>query len=278
MPAAMTRIPRCCWAPRATWPRSATSPAPPSSSSSPPKRGLGGARAMLAEGLFERFPCDEIYGMHNSPYHEPGIVGVKKGPAMAGANFFDIRIDGKGCHAAMPESGIDTIVVATALVQQLQTIGPQRPRRVAAGAVGHADPFRRGLQRHPRQRHDHRHRALFRPQDRRHGLPPDGGDLQGHGAGLRGRDRDGHAQRLRPAGERPRAVGRDDRRGAGTRRREGGDQDRHRHGVRGFRRHAAGRPRRLLHHRPRRHGAAAQPRLRARRFDPAGRPAVRTSP
>jgi amidohydrolase len=88
----------------------------------PAEEGLGGARAMLADGLFDRFPCDEIYGLHNSPYHEPGVVGVKPGPAMAGANFFDIRVDGKGCHAAMPETGIDTVVVATALVQQLQTI------------------------------------------------------------------------------------------------------------------------------------------------------------
>ncbi len=88
----------------------------------PAEEGLGGARAMLADGLFDRFPCDEIYGLHNSPYHEPGVVGVKPGPAMAGANFFDIKVTGKGCHAAMPESGIDTIVIATALVQQLQTI------------------------------------------------------------------------------------------------------------------------------------------------------------
>ena len=97
----------------------------------PAEEGLGGARAMLAEGLFERFPCDELYGMHNSPYHAPGIVGVKPGPAMAGANFFDIRVDGKGCHAAMPETGIDTIVIATALVQQLQTI---KARNVPAAA------------------------------------------------------------------------------------------------------------------------------------------------
>ncbi len=97
----------------------------------PAEEGLGGARAMLADGLFERFPCDELYGMHNSPYHAPGIVGVKPGPAMAGANFFDIRVDGKGCHAAMPETGIDTIVIATALVQQLQTI---KARNVPAAA------------------------------------------------------------------------------------------------------------------------------------------------
>jgi hippurate hydrolase len=88
----------------------------------PAEEGLGGARAMIADGLFERFPCDEIYGIHNSPYHGFGEIGVKPGPAMAGANFFDIRITGRGSHAAMPEAGRDPIVIATALVQQLQTI------------------------------------------------------------------------------------------------------------------------------------------------------------
>ncbi|MEZ5751573.1 MAG: M20 aminoacylase family protein [Paracoccaceae bacterium] len=88
----------------------------------PAEEGLGGARAMIADGLFDRFPCDEIYGMHNSPYHEPGVIGVKPGKAMAGANFFDITITAKGSHAASPETGIDSIVIASALVGQLQTI------------------------------------------------------------------------------------------------------------------------------------------------------------
>ncbi|MEM8759318.1 MAG: M20 aminoacylase family protein [Pseudomonadota bacterium] len=88
----------------------------------PAEEGLGGARAMLADGLFERFPCDEIYGIHNSPYHEPGEIGVKPGDAMAGANFFDIRITGKGSHAAMPHVGRDALLITTALVQQLQSI------------------------------------------------------------------------------------------------------------------------------------------------------------
>ena len=51
----------------------------------PAEEGLGGARGMLADGLFERFPCDEIFGMHNTPNGEPGTVGICKGPAMAGA-------------------------------------------------------------------------------------------------------------------------------------------------------------------------------------------------
>ena len=88
----------------------------------PAEEGLGGGRAMIADGLFDRFPCDEIYGMHNSPYHPPGEIGVKPGPAMAGANFFDITVTAKGCHAAMPESGIDAVVIASELVGQLQSI------------------------------------------------------------------------------------------------------------------------------------------------------------
>lgn len=88
----------------------------------PAEEGLGGARAMLADGLFDRFPCDEIYGLHNSPYHAPGVIGIKPGKAMAGANFFDITVTAKGCHAAMPESGIDAVVIAAELVGQIQTI------------------------------------------------------------------------------------------------------------------------------------------------------------
>jgi amidohydrolase len=88
----------------------------------PAEEGLGGARATVAEGLFDRFPCDEIYGLHNSPYHAPGVIGVKPGKAMAGANFFDITVTAKGCHAAMPESGIDAVVIAAELVGQVQTI------------------------------------------------------------------------------------------------------------------------------------------------------------
>ena len=67
----------------------------------PAEEGLGGARRMLSEDLFGRFPCDEVYGMHNAPNGKPGTVGICKGPAMAGAMFFDIVVQGKGSHAAM---------------------------------------------------------------------------------------------------------------------------------------------------------------------------------
>ncbi len=88
----------------------------------PAEEGLGGARNMLADGLFERFPCDEIYGMHNSPNGEPNKVTICKGTAMAGAARFDIRIKGKGSHAAMPQHSRDPLIVASALVGQMQTI------------------------------------------------------------------------------------------------------------------------------------------------------------
>lgn len=88
----------------------------------PAEEGLGGARAMLADNLFDRFPCEEIYGMHNMPDGRPNTVGVKPGQAMAGADFFDITIKATGSHAAMPHQSIDPIVIASSLVQQLQTI------------------------------------------------------------------------------------------------------------------------------------------------------------
>ncbi|MFG6518833.1 M20 aminoacylase family protein [Sulfitobacter sp. 1A13496] len=88
----------------------------------PAEEGLGGARRMLEEGLFEKFPCDEIYGMHNDPNAEPGVVNVTPGAAMAGAAFFDITVKGTGSHAAMPHQSRDPIVIGTALVQQLQSV------------------------------------------------------------------------------------------------------------------------------------------------------------
>jgi hippurate hydrolase len=88
----------------------------------PAEEGLGGARAMIADKLFDRFPCDEIYGIHNSPNGFPNRVGIKPGVSMAGADFFDVRIRGKGSHAAKPEASKDPILIASVIVQMLQTI------------------------------------------------------------------------------------------------------------------------------------------------------------
>jgi amidohydrolase len=88
----------------------------------PAEEGLGGARAMLADGLFQRFPCDEIYGLHNAPHFDAGKINIFPGPAMAAADFFDIRIRGYGSHGARPQFARDPIVIAASLVQALQTV------------------------------------------------------------------------------------------------------------------------------------------------------------
>ena len=88
----------------------------------PAEEGLGGARAMLADGLFERFPCDEVYALHNLPDGPRGRVSLKPGAAMAGADFFDIRVTGRGAHGAYPHKAVDPTMVAVSLAQAMQTI------------------------------------------------------------------------------------------------------------------------------------------------------------
>ncbi len=88
----------------------------------PAEEGLGGARAMLADGLFDRFPCDELYGMHNSPYSPHSRLSIRPGKAQAGASFFDIEILGQGSHGAMPQASRDPVVIGAGLVKELQEI------------------------------------------------------------------------------------------------------------------------------------------------------------
>jgi amidohydrolase len=88
----------------------------------PAEEGLGGSRAMLKEGLFERFPCNEVYGLHNLPGGGRGQIKLRTGPMMAAADFFDIRIRGKGSHAAWPHQSVDPVMIAAGLAQALQSI------------------------------------------------------------------------------------------------------------------------------------------------------------
>jgi len=88
----------------------------------PAEEGLGGAQAMIRDGLFERFPCDTIFAMHNRPKLPVGHFSVRSGPVMAGGAFFDIDVKGVGAHGARPETGIDPIVVASHICTALQTI------------------------------------------------------------------------------------------------------------------------------------------------------------
>ena len=78
----------------------------------PGEEGVGGALAMLQDDLFQRFPCNAVYGMHNRPGMPVGKYAISPGTAMAGGGFFDITITGKGAHGARPEASIDPVLVA----------------------------------------------------------------------------------------------------------------------------------------------------------------------
>src|SRR5437660_377951 len=96
----------------------------------PAEEGLGGAEAMVKDGLFENFPCDAIFGMHNRPRLAVGKFQIRPGPMMAGGAFFDIEIAGVGAHGARPEAGIDPVVVASHITTALQSIVSRNVRPV----------------------------------------------------------------------------------------------------------------------------------------------------
>jgi amidohydrolase len=88
----------------------------------PAEEGLGGAQAMLKDALFERFPCDSVFGMHNHPGLAVGQFAIRPGTMMAGGAFFDIHVEGRGAHGARPEQSIDPVLVASYIVVALQSI------------------------------------------------------------------------------------------------------------------------------------------------------------
>jgi amidohydrolase len=88
----------------------------------PAEEGGAGARRMIEDGLFERFPMDAIYGMHNWPGYAAGTLNVCSGPMMASSNEFHVTIKGKGAHAAQPHNGIDPIMIAVQIAQAWQTV------------------------------------------------------------------------------------------------------------------------------------------------------------
>lgn len=88
----------------------------------PAEEGRGGAEAMVKDGLFQKFPCEIIFGMHNRPKLDVGKFAIRSGPQMAGGGLFDIHITGKGAHGARPESGIDPVIIATQIISALQSV------------------------------------------------------------------------------------------------------------------------------------------------------------
>ncbi len=101
----------------------------------PAEEGLGGAREMVSEGLFERFPCERVFGLHNWPDLPVGTIATRVGPIMGAADKFEIALTGRGGHAAIPQDSPDAILAAAALVQQLNTIVARRIAPTASAVL-----------------------------------------------------------------------------------------------------------------------------------------------
>ena len=106
----------------------------------------GGGRVMVEEGLFERFPMDMVFGLHNWPGLPAGSFAVTEGPVMAGTDRFEIEITGRGGHAAMPHQAVDVVLAGSALVQALQSLVSRNTDPLDSAVVsvtrfhaGHAD-------------------------------------------------------------------------------------------------------------------------------------------
>ncbi len=88
----------------------------------PGEEGFAGARAMIEDGLFERFDCQTVYAMHNWPSMPPGTIGINNGPMMAAADRFEVHISGRGGHGAHPYLTIDPVLVAAHIITAAQSI------------------------------------------------------------------------------------------------------------------------------------------------------------
>ena len=101
----------------------------------PAEEGGGGAREMIKDGLFDLFPVQAVFGMHNWPGMQPGSFAASAGPVMASSNEFTIVVHGKGGHAAMPHNAIDPVPVACQMVQAFQTIVSRSTKPIDAAVV-----------------------------------------------------------------------------------------------------------------------------------------------
>jgi amidohydrolase len=101
----------------------------------PAEEGGGGAREMIKEGLFDKFPMEAVFGMHNWPGPQVGEMAVSPGPVMASSNEFKITFHGKGGHAALPHNSVDPIIIATQAVQAFQSIISRNKKPIEAGVI-----------------------------------------------------------------------------------------------------------------------------------------------
>ena len=109
----------------------------------PAEENEGGGRVMVEDGLFEKFPVEQVFGMHNWPGLEVGKIALRPGPIMAAYDIFELTLTGKGTHAAMPHLGTDTILAGTQIVNAWQTI-PSRSVHPVDSAVVSVTQFHAG--------------------------------------------------------------------------------------------------------------------------------------
>ena len=101
----------------------------------PAEEGGGGAKAMIDDGLMDRFGIDEVYGMHNMPGIPVGVLAIRPGPLMASTDDFEIEVRGRGGHAAEPHKTVDPILVAASIVAALQSIASRSVDPLASAVV-----------------------------------------------------------------------------------------------------------------------------------------------
>lgn len=101
----------------------------------PGEEGYAGARAMMEDGLFDRFPVQAVYGMHNWPAMRPGTVGLNAGPMMAAADRVTIEVSGRGGHGAHPYQTIDPVVVAAHIITAIQSIVSRNVRAIDSAVI-----------------------------------------------------------------------------------------------------------------------------------------------
>ncbi|HEY3731365.1 MAG TPA: M20 aminoacylase family protein [Steroidobacteraceae bacterium] len=101
----------------------------------PAEEGRGGAERMVKEGLFEQFPCEAVYGLHNWPALSTGMLGVRVGPMLASMDQIDIQVVGRGGHGALPQHAVDPVVTAAHIVTALQTLVSRSTSATEAAVV-----------------------------------------------------------------------------------------------------------------------------------------------
>ena len=101
----------------------------------PGEEGYAGAKAMIVDGLFERFPVQAVYGMHNWPAMRPGTIGINPGPMMAAADRVTIEITGRGGHGAHPYQTVDPVLVAAHIITAVQSIVSRNVRPLESAVI-----------------------------------------------------------------------------------------------------------------------------------------------